>query len=135
MWLARQGQTLTSELQATQLEGGEAVADFNEVHQGVEVVGGQHEAVSGAIVAPAAQHQVPAQCVLQRPRKVLVENGVEVVVVRTCPGTDRQMGGLSTTERLWSLAWPPTVPPGLPSTYPGSGLAEWPGVCWNDPHV
>lgn len=55
---------LTPELKATQLEGDEAIANFDEVDQGVEVVGGQDKAVTRAIVAPAAQHQVPTQCVL-----------------------------------------------------------------------
>lgn len=57
---------LTPELKATQLEGDEAVANLDEVHQGIEVVGGQDKAVPGAIVAPAAQHQVPTQRMLQR---------------------------------------------------------------------
>lgn len=60
-----QAPQLTPELKATQLEGDKAIADLNEVHQGVEVVRGQDEAVTGAVVAPAAQHQVPTQCVLQ----------------------------------------------------------------------
>lgn len=72
---------LTPELKATQLEGDEAIANLDEVHQGVEVVGSQDEAVTGPVVAPAAQHQVPTQRVLQRACQVLVENGVEVVVV------------------------------------------------------
>ena len=71
----------TSELQAAELEGDQAVADLDEVHQGVEVVGGQDEAVPGAAVPPAAQQEVPAQRVLQRARQVLVEDGVQVVVV------------------------------------------------------
>jgi hypothetical protein len=56
---------LTPELKATQLEGDEAIANLDEVHQCIEVVGGQDKAVTRAIVAPAAQHQVPTQCVLQ----------------------------------------------------------------------
>lgn len=81
--MKRQAQAprLTPELKATQLEGDKAIADLDEVHQGVEVVGGQDEAVARAIVAPAAQHQVPTQRVLQRACQVLVEDGVEVVVV------------------------------------------------------
>lgn len=54
-----QAPQLTPELKATQLEGDEAIADLDEVHQGVEVVRGQDKAVAGAVVAPAAQHQVP----------------------------------------------------------------------------
>lgn len=76
-----QAPRLTPELKATQLEGDEAIANLDEVHQGVEVVRGQDEAVAGAVVAPAAQHQVPTQRVLQRARQVLIEDGVEVVVV------------------------------------------------------
>lgn len=72
---------LTPELKATQLEGDEAIANLDEVHQGVEVVGSQDEAVARPVVAPAAQHQVPTQRVLQRASQVLIENGVEVVVI------------------------------------------------------
>lgn len=73
--------SLTSELQAPQLEGDQAVADLDEVHQGVEVVGGQDEAVPGAVVAPSAQHEVAAERVLQRARQVLVKDGVQVAVI------------------------------------------------------
>jgi len=71
----------TSELQAAELEGDQAVSDLDEVHQGVEVVGGQDEAVAGAAVPPAAQQEVPTQRVLQGACQVLVEDGVQVVVV------------------------------------------------------
>ena len=84
--------TLTSELQAAELEGDQAVADLDDVHQGVEVVGGQDEAVPRAVVPPAAQQEVPAQRVLQRARQVLVEDGVQVVVVRAYE-TPRDRGG------------------------------------------
>ena len=73
---------LTSELQPSELKGDEAVADLDEVHQGVQVVGGQDEAVPGAEVAPSAQQEVSTQAVLQGAGKVLVEDGVQVVVVR-----------------------------------------------------
>lgn len=49
--------------------------------EGVQVVGGQDEAVAGAEVAPAAQQEVSAQAVLQRAGEVLVEDGVQVVVI------------------------------------------------------
>lgn len=52
--------------------------------QGVEVVGRQDEAVSGAVVSPPAQHEVAAKRVLQRAGQVLVEDGVEVAVVASC---------------------------------------------------
>ena len=76
---------LTSEFQSPELEGDESVADFYDVHQRVQVVGRQHEAVPGGDGSPAAHHQVPAQAVLQRPRQVLVKDRVQVVIVRTCP--------------------------------------------------
>lgn len=72
---------LTSELQPTQLEGDQAVANLDEVHKSVQVVGGQDEAVAGAEVAPAAEQQVSAQTVLQRAGQVFVEDGVQIVVV------------------------------------------------------
>lgn len=56
---------LTSEFQPPQLEGDQAVANLNDVHQCVEVVRGQDEAVARGVVAPAAEQQVPAQAVLQ----------------------------------------------------------------------
>lgn len=52
---------VTSELQPPELEGDEAVADLDEVDEGVEVVRSQDETVSGAVVAPSTQHEVPAQ--------------------------------------------------------------------------
>lgn len=51
------------------------------MHQSVEVVGGEDEAVACGVVAPAAEQQVPTQAVLQRARQVLVENGVQIIVV------------------------------------------------------
>ncbi|TNN76193.1 hypothetical protein EYF80_013481 [Liparis tanakae] len=57
---------LTSELQPPQLEGDQAVADLHDVHQSVEVVGGEDEAVARGVVAPAAEQQVSTQAVLQR---------------------------------------------------------------------
>lgn len=68
--------TPTSELQAPQLKGDQAVSDFNDVHQSVEVVGGQDEAVARAVVPPASQQQVSTQTVLQGARQVLIENRV-----------------------------------------------------------
>lgn len=46
------------------------------MHQSVEVVGCQDEAVPGAEVAPSAQEEIPTQAVLQGAGKVLVEDGV-----------------------------------------------------------
>jgi len=74
---------LTSELQPPQLEGDQAVANLHDVHQSVEVVGGEDEAVARGVVAPAAEQQVSTQAVLQRARQVLVEDGVQVVVIGT----------------------------------------------------
>jgi len=51
------------------------------VHEGVEGVGGHDEDVALLGVAPATHQQVPTQAVLQRPRQVLVEDRVQVVVV------------------------------------------------------
>lgn len=48
----------TSELQTPQLESHQPIADLDEVDQGIEVVRSQNEAVSGAVVAPSAQHEV-----------------------------------------------------------------------------
>lgn len=51
----------TSELQTPQLESDQPVADLNQVDQGVEVVRSQNETVSGAVVAPSAQHEVATE--------------------------------------------------------------------------
>lgn len=59
---------LTSELQTPKLEGDQAVADLDDVHQCVEVVWGKDEAVACGVVAPAAEQQVSTQAVLQRAR-------------------------------------------------------------------
>lgn len=65
---------LTSELQAPELEGDQAVANLNDVHQSVKVVGGEDEAVACVVVSPAPEQQVSTQAVLQRACQVLVEN-------------------------------------------------------------
>lgn len=57
---------LTSELQTPQLEGDQAVADLNNVHQSVEVVRGEDETVTRGVVTPATEQQVSTQAVLQR---------------------------------------------------------------------
>lgn len=59
---------LTSELQTPKLEGDQAVANLDDVHQCVEVVWGEDEAVACGVVAPAAEQQVSTQAVLQRAR-------------------------------------------------------------------
>lgn len=56
---------LTSELQPSELEGDQTVADFDEMHQSVQVVGGQDETIPRAEVAPSAQEEVSTQAVLQ----------------------------------------------------------------------
>lgn len=50
---------LTPELQASELESDKAVADLNDVYESIEVVWGQDETVSCAVVTPAAQQKVP----------------------------------------------------------------------------
>ena len=67
----------------TYLESTEAVAEFDDVNETVEIVGGQDEAVALLDGAPPAQHQVAGQAVLQGASEMLVENGVEIVVVST----------------------------------------------------
>lgn len=67
---------LTSELQTPQLEGDEAIANLDDVHQGIEVVWGKDEAVACGVVAPAAEQQVSTQAVLQRACQVLVEDRI-----------------------------------------------------------
>lgn len=76
---------LTPELQASELESDQAVADLNDVHKSIEVVRGQDEAVSSAVVSPAAQQKVATQWVLQRARQMLVEDRVQVVIISTYP--------------------------------------------------
>lgn len=73
---------LTSELQPSQLKGDEAVADLYEVHQGVQVVGGQDKTIPSAEVSPASQEEVSTQAVLQGASEVLIEDGVQIVVIR-----------------------------------------------------
>lgn len=53
------------------------------MHQSVEVVWSEDEAVACAVVAPAPKQQVSTQAVLQGARQVLVENRVQIVVVST----------------------------------------------------
>ena len=72
-----------SELQASHLEGAQAVAQLYDVDQAVEVVGGEDKAVSLLDSAPSAKHQVSSKAVLQRPCQVFVEDRVEVVIVCT----------------------------------------------------
>jgi len=72
---------LTSELQPSELKGDQTVADLDEMHQSVQVVGGQDEAVPRAEVAPSAQQEVSTQAVLQRAGKVLIEDGVQIVII------------------------------------------------------
>lgn len=67
---------LTSELQSSELEGDEAIADLDEVNESIEVIRRQDKAVSGAVVSPAAQLQISTQRVLERTRQMLIEDGV-----------------------------------------------------------
>lgn len=81
---------LTSELQASKLKGDEAVANLYKVHQSIQIVWGQNEAVTSAEVSPAAQEEVSTQAVLQGASKVLVEDGVQIVVIRAWRRKDKQ---------------------------------------------
>ena len=65
----------------TYLESTEAVAEFDDVNETVEIVRGQDEAVALLDGAPPAQHQIAGQAVLQGASEMLVEDGVEIVVV------------------------------------------------------
>ena len=67
----------------THLKGTEAIAELDDVHETVEVVRGEDEAVALLDGAPAAQHEVACQAVLEGPCEMLVEDGVEIVVVST----------------------------------------------------
>lgn len=72
---------LTPKLKTPQLERHEAVANLDEVYESIEVIGGQDEAVTCAVVPPAAQQQISTQRVLQRTCQVLVEDGVQIVII------------------------------------------------------
>lgn len=93
----------TSELQTPQLESDQPVADLNEVDQGVEVVGGQNEAVSRIVVSPSAQHEVATEGVLQRARQILIEDGVQVAVITTCRGQRCTIN--ATGSKLRNVSW------------------------------
>lgn len=84
---------LTLELQPAELEGDEPVADLDQVHEGVEVVRGQNEAVAGAVVAPTAQREVPAQGGLEGPGHVLVEDGVAAPALAPWDRGETRSGG------------------------------------------
>lgn len=73
--------SLTSKLQSPQLVGDEAIAYFNKVNQCIEVVRGKNEAISSIEIAPASQHQIPTEAVLQRSRQMLIKDGIQVVVI------------------------------------------------------
>ena len=64
------------------MKSAETIPKLNDVDQTVEIVRGQHEAVSLLHRAPSTKHEVAGETVLERPRKVLVEDRVEVVVIR-----------------------------------------------------
>lgn len=73
--------TPTSELQSSKLKGDETVPNLDQVDEGIEVIRSQNEAVTGAVVAPTAKHQVSTERLLQGPCQVLIEDGVEIVVI------------------------------------------------------
>lgn len=75
-----------SEFQTTDLEGHKAVADLDDVDEAVQVVTGQDEKVPVRHVTPFAQSDVTTETLLEGMRQVLVEDGVEVIVVITCHG-------------------------------------------------
>ena len=66
---------------STYLECTETVAELDDMDETVEVVRGEDEAVSLLDLSPPPKHQVPSQAVLQGPGQVLVEDGIEIVVV------------------------------------------------------
>lgn len=70
-----------AKLQAAQLKRHEAVAQLDHVDETVEIVGGQEKAVALLDGAPAAEGQIAVEAVLKRAGQLLVEDGVEVVVV------------------------------------------------------
>lgn len=51
--------THTSELKAAELESNKAIANLNEVDEGIEVIRSHDETVSSAKGSPAAQQQIP----------------------------------------------------------------------------
>jgi len=55
---------LTSELQATELKGDKAIPKLNDVHEGIESVGGENEEISRSDLPPFPQDQVSAQVLL-----------------------------------------------------------------------
>ena len=81
--ISAEGEIGTSELESSELEGGESVRHLDDVDECVEVVGGHDEAVALSGRPPAPQQQVATQAVLQRARQVLVEDRVQVVIVST----------------------------------------------------
>lgn len=74
--LTRHAKQLTSELQASELEGDKPIADFNDVNERVEVVWCQDEAVSRAVGAPATQQQISTQRMLQWAGQMLIKDRV-----------------------------------------------------------
>ena len=72
---------LTSKLETPELKRHDAIAQLDDMHECIEVVGRHDEAVALRCRPPPTQTQVAAQRVLQRAREVLVKDRVEVVVV------------------------------------------------------
>ena len=53
------------------------------MNQCIEIIRCHDEAIAAADIAPPPHHDIPTQGMLQRSRQMLVENRVQVVVVRT----------------------------------------------------
>ena len=73
--------SLTSELEPPELEGDEAIANLDDVHESVESVRGEDEEVTSRDTPPAPQQQVPTEAPLQCPRQVLIEQAVQPIGV------------------------------------------------------
>lgn len=75
--------SLTPKLQPPDLKSNQAIANFYDMNQSVQIVWSQHETVPCGKGTPTAHHEVPTQAVLKGPRQVFVKYRVEIVVIRT----------------------------------------------------
>ena len=89
----------TSKLQPPQLKGDKAVANLNDMDEGIEVVGGHDETVTLSVAPPSPQQQVPTQRMLQRASQVLVKYRIQVVVVSTWTETVKLHAGERETTK------------------------------------
>ena len=63
------------------MKGDEAIADFNQVNESIEVIRSQNKAIARAVVAPPAEDEVSTERLLERPCQVLIKDGIEVVAI------------------------------------------------------